>query len=150
MWTLVGVVAGAVLTFAAQWLLAHLQRSNDRSREVRAIQRDAYARFLSAVHRTLQAVTKFVSNDPDETAAFETLREANIELQDCIALIGLVAPRDTYFAASHLGDATLLSRQGGTASPENAAREHAASAEFMKFARRDIGTEIAPAKKAAK
>jgi hypothetical protein len=147
LWTLIGVAAGAVLTFAAQWLLARLQRTDERSREAQAIQRDAYARFLSAVHRTLQAVTKFVANDPDEPVAFETLREANIELQDCIALIGLVAPRDTYFAASRLADATLLSRQGGTSSPANEAREHAASVEFMKLARRDIGTEALPVKK---
>jgi hypothetical protein len=138
-WTIVGVVVGAVLSFVTQWLIAHQQRADERVRELRRTQRDAYARLIAAVHRTAQAVTKFVANDPSEAAAFEELRQANIELQDCIGLIGLVAPRDTYFAASRLADATLKSWEGGSASTANGDRQNAASAAFMRLARRDIG-----------
>jgi hypothetical protein len=66
--------------------------------------------------------------------------EANIELQDCVGLIGLVAPRDTYHSASLLGDLTLKSWEGGV--PQASAdRELAASVAFMALARRDIGVD---------
>jgi hypothetical protein len=139
-WTIVGVAVGALLSLAAQWLLAYQQRTEDRVRESRKVQREAYARFIGARHQTLQAVTKFVANDPDEAVAFAALRDANIELQDCIGLIGLVAPKDTYHAASSLSDLTLKSWEGGIPQA-NVDRELAASVAFMALARRDIGVD---------
>ena len=139
-WTIIGVIVGALLSFAAQWLIAHQQRADERVRETQRPQREAYSRFIAALHRTLLAVTKFAHNDPEEPAPFAGLREATIELQDCIGLIGLVAPKDTYDAASRLGDLTLKSWEGGR--PQvNADREQAASAAFMALARRDIGVD---------
>ncbi|WP_148302357.1 hypothetical protein [Tomitella biformata] len=142
LWTIVGVAVGALLSFLAQWILAYQQRSDERDRELRRTQRDVYTRFLAAVHRTDQAVTKFSNNDPNEVAAFEELRQANIELQDCIAAIGLMSPRDSYDAASQLADASLLSWEGGSHSTANAKRRDATSAAFIALARRDIGVKL--------
>ncbi|MFC4602937.1 hypothetical protein [Rhodococcus kronopolitis] len=142
LWAIVGVAVGALLSFSGQWLLARQQRSGDRDRELRGLQREVYTRLLAAVHRTDQAVTKFVSNDPNEVAAFEELRQANIEAQDCIAAIGLISPRDSYDAACQLVDASLQSWEGGTNSTANAKRRDGASTAFITLARRDIGVKL--------
>lgn len=139
-WTILGVVVGAFLSLGAQWLLAHQQRAEERVRETRKIRREAYARFIGARHQALQAVTKFANSDPDGATAFAALREANLELQDCIGLIGIVAPKDTYNAAVQFADLTLKSWEGGN-QKLNADRLNAASVAFMAHARRDIGVD---------
>lgn len=143
-WVLIGVILGAVSSFLGQWLLARQKRTADRAHDLRVTQRDVYAKFIAANHRARQAVSRFLAKNPAEDTVFEAFRDINVELQNCVGEVQLVSPLDTASAARQWSDATLLAHKfhkDEATSDAHLKREQEARIEFMKLARRDLGSD---------
>lgn len=125
--TIIGVLVGAILPYGAQRSFARQQRADELARDLRGIQRDIYSRFLAAVHQATRAASDGLP---------ESSSDAHAELRECVALVGLVSPRDTWEAAVRLSDAASPSAPDGAAT--NGGRDEA-SAAFVELARRDVG-----------